>query len=102
MLVLSRKTGQRAVIAGNIQVVVLGVQGDRVKLGFEGPGDVPIHRAEVLQRITQAAVSVPVGHATECGLTAPDIPKGVSEGQLFAPLSRRRESHHDQTALSHR
>lgn len=54
MLVLSRKTGERTVIAGNIRVVVLEVHGDRVKLGFEGPESVPIHREEVLQRILEA------------------------------------------------
>lgn len=53
MLVLSRKTGQRAVIGGNVCVKVLSVQGDRVKLGFEGPADVPIHREEVLQRMVR-------------------------------------------------
>jgi carbon storage regulator len=53
MLVVTRKTGQRAIIAGNIRVVVLGVHGDRVKLGFEGPAGVPIHREEVYQRIVR-------------------------------------------------
>jgi carbon storage regulator len=53
MLVLSRKTGQRAIIAGNIRVVVLSVHGNRVKLGFEGPTGVPIHREEVYQRIAR-------------------------------------------------
>jgi carbon storage regulator len=55
MLVFSRKTGERAVIGGNIRVVVLSVQGDRVKLGFEGPAHVPIHREEVLERIVREA-----------------------------------------------
>ena len=53
MLVLSRKTGQRVIIAGGIRVVVLSVHGDRVKLGFEGPSNVPIHREEVYQRIAR-------------------------------------------------
>ena len=53
MLVLSRKTGERAIIAGNVRVVVLSVHRGRVKLGFDGPDDVPIHREEVLQQIAQ-------------------------------------------------
>jgi len=65
MLVLSRKTGEGVIIAGNVRVVVLGVQGDRVKLGFEGPAHVPIHREEVLERIVQEeAVSESTGHKT--------------------------------------
>ena len=55
MLVLSRKQGQRVVIGKDIWVTVLEVRGDRVKLGFEGPLDVPIHRQEVSERITQSA-----------------------------------------------
>ena len=51
MLVLSRKKGQRTIIAESIRLVVLSVQGDRVKLGFEGPPDVPILREEVFERI---------------------------------------------------
>ena len=55
MLVLSRKKGERIVIDGRIRVVVLAVQGDRVKLGFEGPANVPIHREEVFERIMREA-----------------------------------------------
>lgn len=47
MLVLSRKTGERIDIGGNIQVVVLGVSNGRVKLGFEAPRSVAVRRTEV-------------------------------------------------------
>jgi carbon storage regulator len=55
MLVLSRKRGQRVVIGKDIHVTVLEVRGDRVKLGFECPMEVPIHRAEISERIAQAS-----------------------------------------------
>jgi carbon storage regulator len=51
MLVLSRKRGEAVVIGGNIEVTVLEVHGDRVKLGLCGPAEVPIHREEVRRRI---------------------------------------------------
>lgn len=51
MLVLSRKQGEQIVIGDNVQLVVISVQGGRVKLGFQAPGDVAIHREEVYQRI---------------------------------------------------
>ena len=47
MLVLSRKRGERVVVDHEIEVTVLEVQGDRVKLGFVGPREVPIHRHEI-------------------------------------------------------
>ena len=42
MLVLSRKRGEVVVIGENIEVTVLEVHGDRVKLGLRGPAEVPI------------------------------------------------------------
>ncbi len=51
MLVLSRKQGEGIVIGGGVTVTVLAVHGGQVKLGFNGPAEVPIHREEVHQRI---------------------------------------------------
>jgi len=51
MLVLSRKKGQRIHIGDEVTVTVLGVQGGTIRLGIEGPANVPIHREEVYQRI---------------------------------------------------
>jgi carbon storage regulator len=39
------------VIGGDIEVTVIDIRGDRVKLGFTGPPNVPIHREEVYRRI---------------------------------------------------
>lgn len=47
MLVLSRKLGEEVVIAGNIRVKVVGIQGNRVKLGIVAPQDVTVHREEI-------------------------------------------------------
>ena len=55
MLVLSRKSGQRIVIGDCITVTVLEIQGNRVKLGFEGPAEVPIHREEIRQKVGHAS-----------------------------------------------
>ena len=52
MLVLSRKRGERTMIGDTISVTVLEVHGDRVKLGFTGPAEVPIHREEVYRAVT--------------------------------------------------
>jgi carbon storage regulator len=53
MLVLSRKKNEKVIIGDNIEVRVIDVRGDRVKLGFIGPADVPIHREEVFRRIDE-------------------------------------------------
>jgi len=50
MLVLTRKMGEQIVIGGDIQVTVLRVRGNRVRLGVTGPAEVPIHRGELPKR----------------------------------------------------
>jgi carbon storage regulator len=51
VLVLSRKAGERISIGPEIELTVLGIHKGRVKLGFAGPPEVPIHREEVQRRI---------------------------------------------------
>ena len=51
MLVLSRKNGQRVRIGQLIEVTVLESHNGRVKLGFSGPPEIPIHREEVVIRL---------------------------------------------------
>jgi carbon storage regulator len=53
MLVLTRKPGQRIRIGDEIEITLLEVSGDRVRLGFSAPPDVAIHRQEVYERIAQ-------------------------------------------------
>jgi carbon storage regulator len=48
MLVLSRKIGERIRIAGNIEVVVTDIQGDKIKIGIEAPKDTRILRRELV------------------------------------------------------
>ena len=50
MLVLTRKIDQGIVIAGNIYIRVLGVEGDRVKIGIAAPREIPVLREELLER----------------------------------------------------
>jgi carbon storage regulator len=59
MLILSRKSGESIVIAGNIRVKVVRVEGEVVKIGIEAPASVPVHRQEVydeIQRSNQQAL----------------------------------------------
>ncbi len=48
MLVLSRKTGDSIQIDGGIRITVLGLEGNRVRLGIEAPRGVAIMRSELL------------------------------------------------------
>lgn len=61
MLALSRKKNEALVINNNIEITVLEIKGEQVKLGISAPKDVPIYRKEVYVQILEAnqeAVSV--------------------------------------------
>lgn len=49
MLVLTRKPLEEIVIAGNIRIRVLGVQGNRIKLGIDAPPEIDIQRGELVE-----------------------------------------------------
>lgn len=51
MLVLSRKVGESVVVGGNVTIEVVEIRGDKIRLGFTGPREVPIHRKEVFDAI---------------------------------------------------
>lgn len=61
MLALSRKKNEALIINNNIEVTILEVKGDQVKIGISAPKEVPIYRKEVyiqIQNANRDAVSV--------------------------------------------
>ena len=57
MLVLTRKLHQSIVIGDGIEVVVLEVRGEQVRLGIKAPKDVTVHRKEIYEQIQQENLS---------------------------------------------
>jgi len=55
MLVLTRKVGEEIIINGNIRVTITLIKGDKVRIGITAPPDVPVHRQEVLDRLSAFA-----------------------------------------------
>ena len=53
MLILTRRVGETLVIGDDVQVTVLGVKGNQVRLGINAPKDVSVHREEIYERIQQ-------------------------------------------------
>jgi carbon storage regulator len=51
MLVLSRQLGERLVIDGQIEVTVVEIRPDRIKLGIVAPPEIEVHREEIFQKI---------------------------------------------------
>jgi carbon storage regulator len=53
MLVLTRKPRESVIIGDDIEVTVLGVVGEKVRLGIAAPREVPVHRKEIYLEIAQ-------------------------------------------------
>ena len=51
MLALTRKKGESLVINNNIEITVLEIRGDQIKIGIQAPKEVPIYRKEVYMQI---------------------------------------------------
>lgn len=51
MLILTRRVGETLVIGDDVNVTVLGVRGNQVRLGVNAPKEVAVHREEIYQRI---------------------------------------------------
>lgn len=54
MLALSRKKNEALVIDNKIEITILEIKGDQVKVGIQAPKDVPIYRKEVYLQIQEA------------------------------------------------
>jgi carbon storage regulator len=54
MLALSRKKDEAIVINDNIEVTILEIKGDQVKIGIAAPKSVPVYRKEVFVQIQAA------------------------------------------------
>ncbi len=53
MLALTRKKGETIIINDNIEITVLGTNGDQVKLGISAPKHIPVFRKEIYEQIQQ-------------------------------------------------
>jgi carbon storage regulator len=66
MLVLTRKKNESLIIADDIEIEILAIDGEQVKIGIKAPKDVDIHRKEVylaIQKANSDAAQQPISFA---------------------------------------
>ncbi len=51
MLVLTRRVGEVLNIGDDVEVIVLGIKDNQVRIGVNAPKEVPVHRSEIYERI---------------------------------------------------
>jgi len=81
MLVLSRQKNQTIMIGDNIEITVVDIRGDKVRLGITAPAKIPVHRKEVYDAIKQEnkeAANITLEDITDL---PPDKPSESSEEQ---------------------
>ncbi len=65
MLVLTRKLNQSIVIGDNIELTIVDLKGDQVKIGINAPKNIRIYRSEVYQAIEKQNIEASQSHLPE-------------------------------------
>jgi carbon storage regulator len=65
MLVLTRKSNQSIMIGDDIEVSVLSIMGEKVRIGIQAPRDIPVFRKEVYLEIQQERAGTVEGAAAD-------------------------------------
>ncbi|MBI3097659.1 MAG: carbon storage regulator CsrA [Planctomycetes bacterium] len=99
MLVLSRLVDETIMIGDDIEITIVDIRGDKVRIGIAAPARVPVHRKEVYLAIKQANVeaaaadSAAVDTLGSIGATlggkTPSAPPGAGPKPLTPPPAKK-------------
>ena len=87
MLVMTRKRDESIIVGRNIEIVVVDIRGDKVRLGINAPNELPIHRREVFEAIHGAA-DAPANPAPFEARPAPSASNSGDASELGLSLSQ--------------
>jgi carbon storage regulator len=77
MLVLTRKSNQSIMIGDDIEISVLAIMGEKVRIGIQAPRDIPVFRKEVYLEIQDERVATAAGAREEVD----EALKGLTESR---------------------
>jgi carbon storage regulator len=88
MLVLTRKAGESIVIGTDVELTVLEIDGDHIRLGIQAPRSVPIYRAELWAEI-QRENALAANPQTRSNLPLAALPAARTERRARVRLPRQ-------------
>jgi carbon storage regulator len=71
MLVLSRQRDESIIVGDNVQITVVDIRGDKVRLGIVAPAEIPVHRKEVYDAIQRENMRAANAAGEVAGATRP-------------------------------
>ena len=71
MLVLSRQRDESIMVGDNVQITIVDIRGDKVRLGIVAPTEIPVHRKEVYDAIQRE-------NRKAAGVSTEDVPAVAS------------------------
>lgn len=92
MLVLSRQRDETIMIGDDIEITIVDIRGDKVRLGITAPATIPVHRKEVydaIQRENREAARVKMEDLGTLPKTPgrPSVPPGLHRAPALRPLT---------------
>ena len=96
MLVLSRQRDETIMIGDDIEVTVVDIRGDKVRLGINAPKEISVHRKEVydaIRRENRAAAQVKPEDLSGLGKPTPNHGPGPNAGPAAGPAGGSNNNH---------
>ncbi|MHC4885374.1 MAG: carbon storage regulator CsrA [Planctomycetota bacterium] len=82
MLVLSRRRDETIMIGDNIEITIVDIKGDTVRVGISAPRDVSVHRKEVYEAIQEENIAAAKQQV---------VPNAAALGKLGSMLKKKKQ-----------
>ena len=81
MLVLSRQRDESIMIGDDVEITIVDVRGDKVRLGITAPREIPVHRREIYDTIQREKAAAAAEKASEAAEKAPEAAEKAPEAK---------------------